>query len=287
MVRPEHRGTRPWVTEPKAPHTHRADAHQPLLARARGTLECHRHPAGVGPRGALHLSGRPHRSGLRHRLHRPARPRGVRAAGPARGRRRHRGAHRRRRGLGGPAPRRRRERLHAFSARTPPAVESWSGPRSTWCSSWRSRTRSRSWPWACSSSCSSSRATSPRARSRDTCPDLVPEQQVGTASGLVGTMSVVGQLVGASIGGLAVALHSVPLGLLCGSRCSRSARCSRQCWAWPTVRSRSRGARAHASRVRGPRSPRRGGTGASCGCSRAGSSSSWPRGPSRGRRGTS
>ncbi len=45
-------------------------------------------------------------------------------------------------------------------------------------------------------------------------PDLVPERQVGTASGLVGMMSVAGQLVGAAIGALAVVTTSVPLGFL-------------------------------------------------------------------------
>jgi MFS family permease len=45
-------------------------------------------------------------------------------------------------------------------------------------------------------------------------PDLVPEQQVGTASGIVGLMSVSGQLVGAAIAGLAVSRDNVPLGIL-------------------------------------------------------------------------
>jgi MFS family permease len=45
-------------------------------------------------------------------------------------------------------------------------------------------------------------------------PDLVPEQQVGTASGVVGLMSVAGQLVGAGIAGLAVTLQNIPLGIL-------------------------------------------------------------------------
>lgn len=45
-------------------------------------------------------------------------------------------------------------------------------------------------------------------------PDLVPEPQVGTASGLVGLMSVAGQLVGAAIGALAVVLENVALGFL-------------------------------------------------------------------------
>jgi MFS family permease len=45
-------------------------------------------------------------------------------------------------------------------------------------------------------------------------PDLVPEQQVGTASGIVGLMSVSGQLVGAAIAGLAVSVDNVPLGIL-------------------------------------------------------------------------
>jgi MFS family permease len=45
-------------------------------------------------------------------------------------------------------------------------------------------------------------------------PDLVPEEQVGTASGIVGLMSVAGQLVGAGIAGLAVALQNIPLGII-------------------------------------------------------------------------
>jgi MFS family permease len=45
-------------------------------------------------------------------------------------------------------------------------------------------------------------------------PDLVPDSQVGTASGLVGTMSVAGQLVGAALGGMAIALHDPSLGFL-------------------------------------------------------------------------
>jgi len=45
-------------------------------------------------------------------------------------------------------------------------------------------------------------------------PDLVPERQVGTASGLVGMMSVGGQLVGAGIAGAAVALGEIGLGIL-------------------------------------------------------------------------
>jgi MFS family permease len=45
-------------------------------------------------------------------------------------------------------------------------------------------------------------------------PDLVPESQVGTASGLVGLMSVAGQLVGAAIGALAIVLENVALGFL-------------------------------------------------------------------------
>jgi MFS family permease len=44
-------------------------------------------------------------------------------------------------------------------------------------------------------------------------PDLVPERQVGTASGIVGLMSVTGQLVGTAIAGIAVATHNVPLGI--------------------------------------------------------------------------
>jgi len=44
-------------------------------------------------------------------------------------------------------------------------------------------------------------------------PDLVPERQVGTASGIVGLMSVTGQLVGTAIAGIAVAAHNVPLGI--------------------------------------------------------------------------
>lgn len=45
-------------------------------------------------------------------------------------------------------------------------------------------------------------------------PDLVPESQVGTASGLVGTMQVAGQLVGAALGGLAIALRDPSFGFL-------------------------------------------------------------------------
>jgi MFS family permease len=45
-------------------------------------------------------------------------------------------------------------------------------------------------------------------------PDLVPESQVGTASGLVGLMSVTGQLVGAAIGALAVVLENVAIGFV-------------------------------------------------------------------------
>ena len=45
-------------------------------------------------------------------------------------------------------------------------------------------------------------------------PDLVPARQVGAASGVVGLMSVAGQLVGAGIAGLAVTLGNVPLGIL-------------------------------------------------------------------------
>lgn len=44
-------------------------------------------------------------------------------------------------------------------------------------------------------------------------PDLVPESQVGTASGIVGLMSVTGQLVGTAIAGIAVATHNLPLGI--------------------------------------------------------------------------
>jgi Na+/melibiose symporter-like transporter len=45
-------------------------------------------------------------------------------------------------------------------------------------------------------------------------PDMVPEQQVGVASGLVAMMQMVGQLVGAAIGGLAVWLGDAQLGFL-------------------------------------------------------------------------
>jgi MFS family permease len=45
-------------------------------------------------------------------------------------------------------------------------------------------------------------------------PDLVPEEQVGTASGLVGTMSVAGVLVGAGIAAIAVWLRDLSLGFL-------------------------------------------------------------------------
>ena len=44
-------------------------------------------------------------------------------------------------------------------------------------------------------------------------PDLVPERQVGTASGIVGLMTVTGQLVGTAIAGLAVAVQNMPLGI--------------------------------------------------------------------------
>jgi Na+/melibiose symporter-like transporter len=45
-------------------------------------------------------------------------------------------------------------------------------------------------------------------------PDLVPEEQVGLASGLVGTMSVAGVLVGTAIAALAVWLGDLSLGFL-------------------------------------------------------------------------
>ena len=45
-------------------------------------------------------------------------------------------------------------------------------------------------------------------------PDLVPEEQVGLASGLVGTMQVSGQLVGAGIAGIALAIGQPSLGIL-------------------------------------------------------------------------
>ncbi|MFI5254940.1 MAG: MFS transporter [Candidatus Limnocylindrales bacterium] len=45
-------------------------------------------------------------------------------------------------------------------------------------------------------------------------PDLVPERQVGTASGLVGMMQIGGQLLGAGVAGAAVALDQIPLGIL-------------------------------------------------------------------------
>jgi MFS family permease len=45
-------------------------------------------------------------------------------------------------------------------------------------------------------------------------PDLVPESQVGLASGLVGTMQVSGQLVGAAIAGVAIYLKDPSLGFL-------------------------------------------------------------------------
>jgi MFS family permease len=45
-------------------------------------------------------------------------------------------------------------------------------------------------------------------------PDLVPEEQVGLASGLVGTMQVSGQLVGAAIAGVAIALGNPAAGII-------------------------------------------------------------------------
>lgn len=45
-------------------------------------------------------------------------------------------------------------------------------------------------------------------------PDLVPDEQVGLASGLVGTMTVSGQLVGAGIAGVAIALGEPAWGIL-------------------------------------------------------------------------
>jgi MFS family permease len=45
-------------------------------------------------------------------------------------------------------------------------------------------------------------------------PDLVPESQVGTASGLVGMMQIGGQLVGAGIAGAAVAFGQIGLGII-------------------------------------------------------------------------
>src|SRR3970282_734329 len=44
--------------------------------------------------------------------------------------------------------------------------------------------------------------------------DLVPERQVGAASGLVGVVSVGGHLVGAGIAGAAVAFGEISLGIL-------------------------------------------------------------------------
>lgn len=45
-------------------------------------------------------------------------------------------------------------------------------------------------------------------------PDLVPDEQVGLASGLVGTMQVSGQLVGAGVAGVAIALGDPAIGIL-------------------------------------------------------------------------
>ncbi|HVQ22295.1 MAG TPA: MFS transporter [Candidatus Saccharimonadia bacterium] len=45
-------------------------------------------------------------------------------------------------------------------------------------------------------------------------PDLVPDEQVGLASGLVGTMTVSGQLLGAGIAGVAIALGEPWLGII-------------------------------------------------------------------------
>ena len=57
----------------------------------------------------------------------------------------------------------------------------------------------RTWRWSPSTSCSSSARTSPRARSRATCPTSCRSEQVGLASGLMGTMIVLGTIAGVGI----------------------------------------------------------------------------------------
>ena len=74
-------------------------------------------------------------------------------------------------------------------------------------------------------------------------PDLVPESQVGLASGLVGTMQVSGQLVGAVIAGFAVYLKRSLARLPRPGRARGRPRCCRRSSGSPTGRSRCRSGR--------------------------------------------